>query len=91
VVEDPEILGGIPVIRNTRIPVYDVAASASAGISTDRVLGAYPGLTAREVELATLYAEANPQRGRPRRTPGPSPRKVSLVASRRLPRRKRTA
>jgi uncharacterized protein (DUF433 family) len=89
VMEDPEILGGIPVVRNTRIPVYDVAASASAGISTDRVLAAYPGLTAGEVELATLYAEANPQRGRPRRTPGPSPRNISLVANRRLPRRKR--
>lgn len=91
VVEDPEILGGTPVVRNTRIPIYDVAASAATGISTDRLLAAYPGLTVREVELAALYAEANPQRGRPRRVPGPSPRKVSLVASRRLPRRKRTA
>ena len=91
VVEDREILGGIPVVRNTRIPVYDVAASASAGISIDRVLAAYPGLTVRDIELAALYAEANPQRGRPRRVPSPSARKVSLVASRRLPRRKRTA
>jgi uncharacterized protein (DUF433 family) len=91
VVEDPEILGGIPVVRNTRIPVYDVAASASAGTSIDRLLAAYPGLTVRDIELAALYAEANPQRGRPRRVPSPSARKVSLVASRRLPRRKRTA
>ena len=91
VVEDPEILGGIPVVRNTRIPVYDVAASASAGISIDRLLAAYPGLTARDIELAALYAEANPQRGRPRQTPPRSPQKMSLVASRRLPRRKRSA
>ena len=91
VVEDPEILGGVPVIRNTRIPVYDVAASAAAGISTDRLLVAYPGLTARDVELAALYAEANPQRGRPRRTPTRSPQKVSLVSSRRLARRKHSA
>ena len=91
VVGDPEILGGIPVVRNTRIPVYDVAASTAAGISTDRLLAAYPGLTARDAELAALYAEANPQRGRPRRVLSPSPRKVSLLASRRLPRRKRTA
>jgi uncharacterized protein (DUF433 family) len=90
VVEDPEILGGIPVVRNTRIPVYDVAASAAAGISTERLLAAYPGLTARNIELAALYAEANPQRGRPRRVLSPSPRKVSLVADRRLPRRKRS-
>ena len=91
VMEDPEILSGIPVVRNTRIPVYDVAASASAGISIDRLLAAYPGLTARDIELAALYAEANPQRGRPRRVPSPSARKVSLLASRRLPRRKRSA
>ena len=90
VVEDSEILGGIPVVRNTRIPVYDVAASAAVGISTDRLLAAYPGLTARDVELAALYAEANPQRGRPRRTPCPSARELTLVASRRLPRGKRT-
>jgi len=91
VVEDPEILGGVPVVRNTRIPVYDVAASAAAGISSDRLLAAYPGLTARDVELASLYAEANPQRGRPRQTPPRSPHKMSVVASRRLPRRNRTA
>ena len=91
VVEDPEILGGVPVVRNTRIPVYDIAASAAAGISSDRLLAAYPGLTARDVELAALYAEANPQRGRPRQTPPRPPQKMSLVASRRLPRRKRSA
>ena len=90
VVEDPEILGGAPVIRNTRIPVYDVAASAAAGISTHRLLAAYSGLTARSLELAALYAKANPQRGRPRRTPRPSARELTLVASRRLPRGKRT-
>ena len=27
VVSDPEILGGIPVLRGTRVPVYDVASS----------------------------------------------------------------
>jgi uncharacterized protein (DUF433 family) len=32
VVEDPEILSGTPVIRNTRIPVYDTAASVAAGL-----------------------------------------------------------
>jgi uncharacterized protein (DUF433 family) len=88
VLEDPEILGGVPVIRNTRIPVYDVAASVAAGASAIRLVAAYPGLTARDVELAALYAEANPQRGRPPRTSTATPRKLPLVASRRLPRRK---
>jgi len=91
VVEDPEILGGSPVIRNTRIPVYDVAASVAAGVSIDRLVAAYRGLSARDVGLAALYAEANPQRGRPRRAVTVPPAKRALVASRRLPRRKHSA
>jgi len=66
VVSDPEILSGTPVIRGTRVPVYDVAASVASGIPVDRILSAYPSLQREHVELATMYAEANPQRGRPR-------------------------
>ena len=42
VVEDPEILGGTPVIKGTRAPVYDVAASVAAGLPLDRIARAYP-------------------------------------------------
>jgi uncharacterized protein (DUF433 family) len=66
VVSDPEILSGTPVISGTRVPVYDVAASVASGIPIDRILSAYPSLQREHVELATMYAEANPQRGRPR-------------------------
>jgi uncharacterized protein (DUF433 family) len=68
VVSDPEILGGTPVLRGTRVPAYDVAASVEAGISTDRILAAYPSISAKSIELATIYAAANPPRGRPRST-----------------------
>ena len=87
VVEDAGILGGTPVVRDTRIPVYDVAASVAAGLSTERILAAYPGLTAENVELAALYAEANPQRGRPRQSPS-VPAGSVIVSTRRKPRRK---
>jgi uncharacterized protein (DUF433 family) len=66
-----EILGGMLIIRGTRVPVYDVAASVAAGISLDRILAAYPSIDAKQVELASIYAEANPPRGRPRISPGP--------------------
>ena len=66
VISDPEILSGTPVIRGTRVPVYDVAASVAAGVSVDKILQGYPSLKGDQVELAALYAEANPQRGRPR-------------------------
>jgi uncharacterized protein (DUF433 family) len=68
VVTDPEILGGtLPVIRGTRIPVYDIAASLAAGDSPDKLLASYPSLKREHVELAALYASAEPPRGRPHR------------------------
>lgn len=66
---DPEILSGTPVIKGTRIPVYDLAASVAKGIPMKRLLAAYSGLDEETVNLAALYAEANPQRGRPRQSP----------------------
>jgi uncharacterized protein (DUF433 family) len=89
VIEDPDILGGMPVVKGTRIPVYDVAASVATGFPKKRILSAYPGLTEEALELALLYAEANPQRGRPR---GTSSRLtgVVIVSSQRKPRRKLT-
>lgn len=80
VVTDPEILGGTSVIRGTRVPVYDVAASVVAGIPMERILASYPSLRQEQVELAALYAEANPQRGRPRQRTVPA---GTVVLSRR--------
>jgi uncharacterized protein (DUF433 family) len=88
VVTDPEVLGGTPVIRATRIPVYDVAASIAAGIPTDRILAAYPSLDAEKIELATIYAKANPARGRPR-TSNDLPAGAVIVADRRIPHRRK--
>lgn len=66
VVEDPDILGGTPVITGTRVPVHDIAASAQAGLTTAQIKNAYPSLDEKLIELAVLYAKAMPARGRPR-------------------------
>ncbi|MGC9225556.1 MAG: DUF433 domain-containing protein [Terracidiphilus sp.] len=79
---DDEILSGTPVIKGTRVPVYDVAASVAAGISMERILSAYPSLNQAQVELAALYADANPQRGRPRQRMVP-PAGAKIISSRR--------
>jgi uncharacterized protein (DUF433 family) len=84
----PEILGGMPVIRGTRVPVYDVAASVSAGIPIEHILSDYPTLDREKVELAGIFAEANPPRGRPR-TRGELPKGAVIVSDRRIPRRKK--
>lgn len=88
VVSTPDILGGLPVIRGTRVPVYDVAASLSAGIPVASILAAYLTLDAEKVELAGIYADANPPRGRPRHRSA-LPKGATLVSERRLPRRSR--
>ncbi len=88
VVEDPAILGGVPVLRGTRIPVYDVAASLAAGIPAERIRAAYPGLDDRLLELAAIYAEATPPRGRPRRLAAIESR-LTVVSDEKVARRRR--
>ncbi len=67
VVENPEILRGTPVIRGTRVAVHDVASLVEAGTPVQEILEIYPKLTPSEIGLASIYAKANLQRGRPRR------------------------
>ncbi len=88
VIEDPEILGGTPVIRGTRIAVYDVAASIAASDGVERLKVAYPGLNDEHIELASLYAQANPPRGRPRGR-APADACLKLVSERKVLRRAR--
>jgi uncharacterized protein (DUF433 family) len=87
VISDPDVLGGTPVVSGTRVPVHDVAASVAAGLPTDRILAAYPSLDANKIELAAIYAEANPTRGRPRAS-DELPKGALIVADRRVPRRR---
>jgi len=79
---DGEILSETPVIKGTRVPVYDVAASIAAGIPMERILSAYPSLNREQVEFAALFAEANPQRGRPKQRTAP-PMGSEIISSRR--------
>jgi uncharacterized protein (DUF433 family) len=69
VVRDPEILGGTPVFRGTRIPVHLIATLVEQGSTEAELLAAYPRLTTEMVQLASLYAAAYPSRGRPRAQP----------------------
>ena len=85
VTEDPEILGGTPVIKGTRVPVYDVAASAASGVPMHQLQKAYPSLTRELIDLAILYAKATPPRGRPRQARRPT----AMSPSRKVLRRRR--
>jgi len=69
VVSDPEIMGGDPVFRGTRVPVHLIAELVVQGGTEAELLGGYPRLTAEMIRLAPVYAAAYPLRGRPRKQP----------------------
>lgn len=76
VVEDEGILGATPVIRGTRVPVYDVAAALNAGTPLQNILRMYPSLNERQAVLAGVYARETHYMIDFSRTPLPSDSKV---------------
>jgi uncharacterized protein (DUF433 family) len=69
VVRDSEILGGEPVVRGTRIPVYLVGDMLEQGAGEEEILSGYPTLKRENLELARIYVSAYPRRGRPPKHP----------------------
>lgn len=65
IVSDPEIMGGTPTIRGTRITAQAIHGRIGDGDTVDSILEDYPYLDRETVEAACLYAQANPPRGRP--------------------------
>ena len=54
-----------PAYRGTRIPVDLIADMLSQGATPEEILAGYPSLDREKVELAPLYVQAFPRRGRP--------------------------
>jgi uncharacterized protein (DUF433 family) len=65
IVSGSEIMRGTPVYRGTRIPVELIADLLSQGAKPEEILEGYPALDREKVELAPLYVQAFPHRGRP--------------------------
>ncbi|RVH98484.1 DUF433 domain-containing protein [Sinorhizobium meliloti] len=61
----------------------------AAGHSVERILEAWPSLDAEKIRLASIYAEANPLRGRPR-VSGDIPEGSVIVTDRHVPSRRKT-
>ena len=53
---DPNICGGKPCIRGTRIWVSLIVDNIAAGIADDEILSAYPSLTKEDLRAALAYA-----------------------------------
>jgi uncharacterized protein (DUF433 family) len=53
---NPEVMGGKPVVRGTRIPVETVLRKLGAGMTIDAILADHPRLTRDDI-LATQSIE----------------------------------
>jgi uncharacterized protein (DUF433 family) len=77
VTRDPAVMGGMPVIKGTRIPVRTLLARLEGGDSMEMILEDYPYLDPETVEAAALYARANPPVAPPPAAGKPGPDQAS--------------
>ena len=70
IVVDPAIMGGVPCIAGTRIPVTTILGLLWEGVSAAQVLAYYPQLVNDDVLACVQYAaSAGDQQGFDQRTP----------------------
>ena len=53
---NPEIMGGKPVIRGTRVPVETILRKLGAGLTPDDIVADHPRLTADDIQAAQAFA-----------------------------------
>ncbi len=53
---NPQIMGGKPVIRGTRIPVELILRKLGAGVSAEEILADHPRLTLEDIRAAQAFA-----------------------------------
>ncbi len=59
---NPEIRGGKPCIKGTRITVYDILEYLAGGMSEDQILSDFPSLTRDDIRAALAFAAARERR-----------------------------
>lgn len=70
ITQDPQICGGEPVVRSTRVPVRTILASLAEGSTVEEILGDFPSLSEESVRAVIAFAAASaaedlPSRGIP--------------------------
>lgn len=53
---NPDIMGGKPVVRGTRIPVVLVLRKLGAGMHSEAILADHPRLTTDDIRAAQAFA-----------------------------------
>jgi uncharacterized protein (DUF433 family) len=56
VTANPQVRSGQPIIRGTRITVWDILGCLGGGLSESRILNDYPELTSEDTKAALQFA-----------------------------------
>jgi uncharacterized protein (DUF433 family) len=67
ILSDPEILGGEPVFKGTRIPLEHIASLFRKGVSETEIREDYSALSDLDLAFAAIHARMSPPPGRPRK------------------------
>lgn len=59
---DPDVRGGKPCIKGTRITVYDVLEYLAGGMTEAQIVADFPSLTLEDVRAALAFAAARERR-----------------------------
>jgi uncharacterized protein (DUF433 family) len=65
IVRDPQICGGEPIFRGTRVTLRTVLASLATGDSVEAILADFPALKAEHVRAAIAFAAASAEEDLP--------------------------
>lgn len=58
---DPEVMGGVPCVKGTRIPVATVLRCVRRGMNTEVIISDFPKLTVEDIDACLEFAIARVQ------------------------------
>jgi uncharacterized protein (DUF433 family) len=65
IVRDPQIVGGEPILKGTRVTLKTVLASLAEGATTTEILADFPTLSEEDVRAAIAFAAGSAQEDMP--------------------------
>jgi uncharacterized protein (DUF433 family) len=65
IIRDPQIVGGEPIFKGTRVTLKTVLASLAEGATTTDILADFPTLAEEDVRAAIAFAAASAQEDLP--------------------------
>jgi len=65
IIRDPQVCGGEPVIRGTRVTLRTILASLADGDTEDQILQSFPSLTGEAVRAVIAFAAASAEEDLP--------------------------